>query len=99
MSVDDKKELKEILDDEDIRKYFQSRDPNRKLPNPGLTEETADELKGKASVLKPKEEKEDAHGISFTQYIKGIKETLRRGILVGISIGLFLAIILTLFLR
>ena len=99
MSSEDEKELKAILDDDDIRRYFESRDPNRKLPNPGLTEDTADELKGKASVLTPKEEKEDVHGVSFTQHVKRIKETLRRGVLGGIALGLLLAIVLTLILR
>ena len=96
MSDDSEKELKELLDDDDIRKYFQSRDPERKKPNPGLTEDTADQLKGRASALKPKEEAEDdVHGVSFSQHMKAISNTRRRCILAGISTGLFIAIILT----
>ncbi len=90
-------ELKNLLnDDDDLRDYFNSRDPKRKKPSPGLTEEAADQVKGKASVLTPKEDKKEVHGVSFSQHMKNISETRRRGIWVGISIGLLVAIIVTL---
>ena len=93
-------ELKQLLDDDDIRRYFQGRDPERKKPNPGLTEDTADQIQGKASVLTPKVEKDDdVHGVSFSQHIKSIRETKKHYIWIGICVGLAIAIILVNLMR
>ena len=95
----DEENIKDLLDDDDIRNFFQSRDPNRKKPDPFLTTESADRYKGKASALTPKENIDDEieiHGISFTQHVKNIKETARHYLWLGISIGLVLAIVITL---
>ena len=86
--------MQDLLDDDDIRNYFQSRDPARKKPDPFIDLESAD--KGKASVLTPKEETEDIHGVSFSQHVKQIRETARHYLWIGLSIGLVIAIIITL---
>lgn len=89
----DEDDIKDLLDDDDIRNYFQSRDPKRKKTfiNPDETSTTH----GKASALKPKED-EEVHGVSFTQHVKRTKEAARHFTWIGISVGLFLAIVLTL---
>lgn len=91
----DEENIKDLLDDDDIRNYFQSRDPNRKKPVYYTDDDTA-HTKGKATALKPKENNEEVHGVSFTQHVKRTKEAARHFTWIGISIGLFLAIILTL---
>jgi len=94
-------ELKQLLDDDDLRDYFNGRDPNRKKSDPFISEETANRHRGKSTVLTTKdvpEEKQETHGISFTQHVKSIKETARQYMWIGISVGLFLAIIITLIL-
>lgn len=95
----DEENIEDLLDDDDIRNFFQSRDPNRAKPVPFLDEETAEKYKGKATVLTPKEpteKDEESYGISFTQHVKSIKETARHHTWLGISIGLGLAIVITL---
>lgn len=94
-------ELKQLLDDDDIRRYFQGRDPERKKPNPGLTEDIAEQIQGKASALTPKEVKneDDVHGVSFSQHIKSVRETKKHYIWIGICAGLTIAIILVNLMR
>lgn len=94
MSEDD--ELKELLDDDDLRNYFNGRDPNRKKIDPFTDEETANQHKGKASVLAPKEETEEVHGVSFSQHVKRIREAARHYLWIGLSLGLAIAIVITL---
>lgn len=88
--------MKDLLDDDDIRNYFKSRDPNRKKIDPIIDLETAEQHKGKASALSPKEETEEIHGVSFSQHIKQIRETARHYVWIGIAMGLTIAIIVTL---
>lgn len=94
MSDDD--EMKELLDDDEIREWFVSRDPERKKVDPFTDEETAEEHKGKASVLTPKEPTKEIHGVSFSQHVKQIRVTARHYLWIGLSIGFFVAIIITL---
>ena len=90
----DEDDIKDLLDDDDIRNYFQSRDPSRKKTFIDPDETT--KFYGKAGALKPKENEEEVHGVSFTQHVKRTKEAARHFTWIGISIGLFLAIVLTL---
>ncbi len=94
MSKED--ELEKVLDDDQIRSWFTSRDPERKKINPFITEEAAEEFGGKASVLKVKEEEEKVHGVSFSEHTKQVKNVSMNFTWIGISIGLILAIILAL---
>ena len=88
-------ELKKLLnDDDDLRNYFNSRDPARKKVDPRIDLETAEQ--GKASVLTPKKETEEAHGVSFTQHVKRIREAARHYLWIGLSVGLAIAIVVTL---
>ena len=94
MSKED--ELEKVLDDDQIRNWFTSRDPERKKINPFITEEAAEEFGGKASVLTVKEEEEKVHGVSFSEHTKQVKNVSISFTWIGISIGLILAIILAL---
>lgn len=89
-------ELEKVLDDDQLRDWFKSRDPERKKIDPFISEETAEEFGGKASTLLVKEEEEKIHGISFSEYTKQVKNISINFTWVGISIGLILAIILAL---
>lgn len=89
-------ELEKVLDDDELRDWFRSRDPERKKIDPFISEEAAEEFGGKASALTVKEEEEKVHGISFSEYTKQVKSISINFTWVGISIGLILAIILTL---
>jgi len=91
----DEKEIPE-LDDEKIREWFLSRDPNRPKPNPFLTEEAEEAFKGKASPLtiKKVEENEKSYGVSYSQHMKHLKEVARHFFFVGTATALFVAIIL-----
>ena len=91
----DEEDMKSLLDDDDIRKYFKSRDPERKKPVYYSDDDTVN-TKGKATSLKPKEDTEEVHGVSFTQHVKHIKETARHFSWLGIAIGMFIAIVITL---
>lgn len=88
-------ELEKVLDDDQLRDWFKSRDPERKKIDPFISEEAAEEFGGKASTLTIKEE-EEIHGISFSEYTKQVKNISVNFTWVGISIGLILAIILAL---
>ena len=94
MSKED--ELEKVLDDDQIRNWFTSRDPERKKINPFITEEAAEEFGGRASVLTAKEEEEKVHGVSFSEHTKQVKSVSISFTWVGISIGLISAIILAL---
>lgn len=98
---EDDETLKELLDDDDIRKYFQGRDPSRAKPHPFLTEESEEQFKGKATTLKPKEveEKEDVYGVSYTQHNKTVREIGRHFFWIGMSLAFIIAIIVTIFLE
>lgn len=89
-------ELEKVLDDDQLRDWFKSRDPERKKIDPFISEEAAEEFGGKASTLTVKEEEEKVHGISFSEYTKQVKNISINFTWVGISIGLLLAIILAL---
>ncbi len=89
-------ELEKVLDDDQLRDWFKSRDPERKKIDPFISEEAAEEFGGKASTLTIKEEEEKVHGISFSEYTKQVKNISINFTWVGISIGLLLAIILAL---
>lgn len=89
-------DLEEILDDEKIREWFQSRDPNRKKVNPFLDEEAAELYSGKASSLTPSEEKakDKLYGISYSEHERHIRNVAKNFVYIGIAIGLTIAIIL-----
>lgn len=89
-------ELEKVLDDDQLRDWFKSRDPERKKIDPFISEEAAEEFGGKSSTLAIKEEEEKVHGISFSEYTKQVKSISINFTWVGISIGLTLAIILAL---
>ena len=91
-----KNDIPDELDDDQIRAWFQSRDPNRPKPNPFLTAEAEESVRGKASSLTIKQEKkeEKLYGISFSQHTKHIKEVARHFFFIGLSVALFVAIVL-----
>ncbi len=97
---DDKKiddEMEDLLDDDDIREFFQSRDPDRPKTNPFLDADVEESIRGKASVLTPKEVVEDdanVYGISYTQHTKHIRDVARHFFLIGSAAALVLAIVL-----
>ena len=104
---DDKKtpeisdEMKELLDDEQIRKFFQSMDPNRPKTNPFLTDEAEESVRGKASGLtlkQPEAKEEKVYGIADTQHTKHIRDVARHFSLIGSAVALTIAIILSILL-
>lgn len=96
--MEDDENVKDLLDDDDIRKYFQGRDPSRAKPKPFLTDEAEETYRGKSSTLtaKIKEEKEEVYGVSFTQYTKQLREVSRHFLWIGMSVAFSIAIIITL---
>ncbi len=99
MSDDKKKiddEMEDLLDDDDLRKFFQSRDPDRPKSNPFLDADVEESIRGKASTLTPKEvvEEENVYGISYTQHTKHIRDVARHFFLIGSAAALVLAIVL-----
>jgi hypothetical protein len=95
---DEKESLEDILNDDDIRKFFQSRDPDRKKSNPFISEETAEQYGGKASSLTKKEEVEEkVFGVSFSEHTKHLRQVARHFTWIGISVGLLIAILVALF--
>ncbi len=91
------KTLDEELDDDQLREWFASRDPNRTKVNPFLTDEAEESVRGKASPLTTKkEEKETLHGISYSQHTKSVREVARHFFLIGSAVTLFVAIVLAL---
>lgn len=89
-------ELEKVLDDDQLRDWFRSRDPERKKIDPFISEEAAEEFGGRASVLTAKTEEEKIHGVSFSEHTKQVKNVSMNFTWIGISIGLTLAIILAL---
>jgi len=89
-------ELEKVLDDDQLRDWFKSRDPERKKIDPFISEEAAEEFGGKASVLTAKEEEKKIHGVSFSEHTKQVKNVSINFAWFGVSIGLTLAIILAL---
>jgi len=88
-------ELEKVLDDDQLRDWFRSRDPERRKIDPFISEEAAEEFGGKSSVLTVKEE-EKIHGVSFSEHTRLVKNVSMNFTWIGISIGLILAIILAL---
>ena len=89
-------ELEKVLDDDQLRDWFRSRDPERKKIDPFISEEAAEEFGGQSSVLTVKAEEEKIHGVSFSEHTKQVKNVSVNFTWIGISIGLILAIILAL---
>lgn len=102
MSDDKKidKEMKDLLDDDEIRKFFQGRDPDRPKSNPFLDADVEESIRGKASTLTLKEvvEDETVYGISYTQHTKHIRDVARHFFLIGTAAAFVLAIILAVIL-
>ena len=98
MSDEEKKGLDDELNDDQIREWFNSRDPNRKRIDPFLTEDAREDYSGRASPLtvREKDPKEKVYGVSYTQHRKHIASVARHFAWIGISIGLFAAIIVKL---
>ncbi len=88
--------MEELLDDDDIRKFFQSRDPDRLKVDPFLDSDLEESIRGKASTLTPKEavEEERVYGISYTQHTKHIRDVARHFSLIGSAAALMLAVFL-----
>lgn len=90
-------DIEDLLDDDDIRKFFQGRDPDRPKVYPFLDPDVEESIRGKASTLTPKEvveDKEKVYGISYTQHTKHIRDVARHFFLVGSAVALILAIVL-----
>ena len=95
--MNDKTGLPEELDDDQIREWFESRDPNRKKIDPFLTDEARESVKGKSTPLVIKEDKEATeHGISFSQHSMHVRNVARHFFFFGSSVALVVAIILAL---
>lgn len=96
------------LDDEDIRRWFESRDPERKKPNPFITQETAEQWspkpRGLTSVNSPANSpansaQSDQPGPpTFTEHDRHIREVARRFTYMGAAAALAVAIVLVLLL-
>lgn len=92
------------LDDEDIRRWFESRDPERKKPNPFITQETAEQWspkpRGLTSVNSPANSAQsDQPGPpTFTEHDRHIREVARRFTYMGAAAALAVAIVLVLLL-
>ena len=93
--MSEENELEKVLDDDQLRDWFRSRDPERKKIDPFISEEAAEEVGGQSSVLTVKAE-EKIHGVSFSEHTKQVKNVSVNFTWIGISIGLILAIILAL---
>ena len=93
-------EIESVLNDDDIRNWFLSRDPDRKKVNPFIDEEAAEMYRGQASSLTPAEEKSNdkVYGISFSQHERHIKNVSKYFTFFGIAIGLIIAIIIAIVL-
>lgn len=89
------KETEELLNDDDIREWFRSRDPDRKKTNPFLTDDAEKQYTGRASKLAiiNKDDKEQIWGISYSEHQKHLKQSSKNFMWVGINIGLFLSIL------
>lgn len=88
--------LLEALDDEDIRKWFESRDPSRAKPNPFLTSDAEESVRGRASSLKIIEEDEESEqpwGVSYTQHQKHVRDVARHFFWAGMTIAFVFSII------
>lgn len=89
--------IEDLLDDDQIREFFESRDPNREKPSPFLTEEAEEQYSGRASKLKTVSEdteEEEVYGISYTQHQKHIRQVAFRFTWVGMCLGLLTSILL-----
>lgn len=98
-TMSDNDNLNQLLDDDQIREWFASRDPNRKKVNPFIDEETDSEYNKKAArkvQTEDKEPDEKAYGITHSQHQSHIRDVARHFTWIGISAGLLLAIVLTL---
>jgi len=91
-------ELEEILDDEKIREWFESRDPNRKKVNPFIDADAEELYSGRASSLTPAGEKLEnkPYGISYSEHERHIRNVAKNFAFIGIAIGLTIAIVLAL---
>lgn len=88
-------DMKDILDDDQLRDYFESRDPKRKKNDPFLDADVEESVRGKSSgltVKQPKEEKE--YGISYSQHQKHTKNIARHFFFMGVIMSLLLAILI-----
>ena len=96
--MSDDNNIEKILDDDELRAWFMSRDPERKKNNPFLTDEAAEQFNGKASSLQTVDEDdgEKVWGISFSEHDRHVKKVSNAWFWVGLSTGLLLAIILAL---
>lgn len=90
------KETEELLDDDQLRNWFQSRDPSRKKPNPFLDEEAQENYGGgKSSSLTIKQEtKEKEYGVSYSEHRRHLRQIARHFTFIGISIALIIVIFL-----
>lgn len=98
---DDDDKLEELLGDKDIMEYFLSRDPNRKKADPFLTEDSQKAYTGRASSLTKveKRDEEDVWGVSYSQHQKHVNDTARNFTWIGISIGIMVAMAITIILN
>lgn len=88
------------MDDDDIRRWFESRDPNRKKPNPFITQESAEQYGARPQLTQPvsSPDAEVSQGPSFSDHDRHIRETARRFAYMGAAAALAVAIVLVLLL-
>ena len=98
MSIEEDKEMKELLDDDKIREFFMSRDPSRPKPSPFLTDDEERSYTGKASklTLVEEEKEEKTYGVSYSEHQHHSKQVAFRFFNLGLILGLLLSIVLVL---
>lgn len=97
------KKTEDLLSDEDIRNWFQSRDPNRKKSNPFLTDDAKEQYTGKASKLKivgdVKKDEERDWGVSYSEHQRHLKQSSKNFMWIGINGGLLISILLVIIIK
>lgn len=97
------KKAEELLSDDDIRSWFESRDPKRKKSNPFLTDDAKEQYTGKASKLTivddVKKDEERDWGVSYSEHQRHLKQSSKNFMWIGINGGLFLSILLVIIIK
>lgn len=96
--MNNKTNMDEVLNDDQLRDWFTSRDPNREKTNPFLDADLEESITGKASSLKLKEQTEDdTWGISYSAHSKHVRDVGRHFFFIGAGVALIVAIIMASF--
>lgn len=93
---DNDKSLETLMNDDQLREWFYSRDPERKKSNPFLTEDAEKQYTGKSSTLTKVEKVEDekSWGISYSEHDAHLKKTSKTYFWLGVITGLIIAIVI-----